>query len=132
ENPVQLSSHDWMPPMTAGIPPWNQPHITQRDVANGAWNVRVVRGGRYALTLRERPAAAKFVLPAKEAQIQIGDQEKLSQEVAKDATGVPFELDLAAGETQIKTWLIEPDGKSRGAYYVDVEYLPQAKGKTPE
>lgn len=123
ENPVQLSSHDWMPPMTKGIPPWNQPTITARAVANGAWNVQVVRAGRYAFTLRERPSAAAFPLRANEAQLQIGTIEKLSKPVGKNTTGVRFEIDLPAGETSIKTWLIETDGETRGAYYVDVEFL---------
>jgi arylsulfatase A-like enzyme len=123
ENPIILSSHDWMPPMTESVPPWNQPHVSRRPVANGTWYVQVVRGGRYAITLRERPSVAAFPLEANEAQLQIGVREKLSQAVEGDATGARFELDLPAGETSIKTWLIEPDGKTRGAYYVDVEYL---------
>ncbi len=127
ENPVQLNSHDWMPPMSKGNPPWNQPSITARTVANGTWYVNVVRSGRYALTLRERPAIAAFSLLANEAQLQIGDREKLSKDVEKDATSVRFEIDLIAGETAIKTWLNEPDGKTRGAYYVEVEYLTEAR-----
>lgn len=126
ENPVQLSSHDWMPPMSQGNPPWNQPSITARVVANGTWHVNVVRSGRYAITLRERPASAAFPLSAKEAQLQIGDQDKLNRQIPKETTGVRFEIDLTAGEKPIKTWLIEADGETRGAYYVDVEYLTQS------
>jgi arylsulfatase A-like enzyme len=128
ENPVQLNAHDWMPPMSLEVPPWNQPHVERRPIGNGTWHVRVVCGGRYAFTLRERPAVAAFPLRASEAQLQIGDQEKLSKQVPQDATGVRFELDLAAGETRIKTWLIEPEGKNRGAYFVDVEHLPENQG----
>jgi arylsulfatase A-like enzyme len=127
ENPVQLSSHDWMPPMSQGVPPWNQPHVAKRPLANGTWYVNIVRGGRYAITLRERPAAAAFPLPAREAQLQIGDREKLSKQVTKDSTGARFELDLSAGETSIKTWLLDPGGDARGAYYVDLEFLMGAK-----
>lgn len=126
ENPVQLNAHDWMPP-SQGALPWNQPMISARNIGNGSWHVRVVRGGRYALTLRERPAIAAFPLRASEAQLQIGEQEKLSQEVPKDATGVRFELNLPAGKNRIKTWLIEPEGKTRGAYFVEVERLPASK-----
>jgi arylsulfatase B len=128
ENPVQLSSHDWMPPMSQGNPPWNQPDITARPIANGTWHVRVVRSGRYAFTLLERPAAAAFPLTAKQALLQIGDGNKLSQEVGKNTTGVRFELDLTEGDAAIKTWLVEPTGQSRGAYYVDVEYLSETTG----
>jgi len=123
ENPVQLSSHDWMPPKTNSGPPWNQPHVTRRPFSNGTWHVNVVRSGRYAITLRERPASAAFSLTAREAQLQIGERENLTKEVTKDATGVRFEVDLTNGVTSLKTWLIEPDDRVRGAFYVDVEYL---------
>ena len=123
ENPVQLGTHDWIPPMVTKNLPWNQPDIRRRAVANGTWYVRVARSGRYAFTLRERPAVAAFPLPATEARLQIGDHEPLRKEVPADVTGVRFELPLEAGDSRIKTWLIEPDGTTRGAYYVDVEYL---------
>jgi hypothetical protein len=125
ENPVQLNAHDWMPPMEGGTP-WNQPEISKRAVANGTWNVRVARDGRYALTLRERPAGAAFPIRATKAQLQIADHDKLLKAVEEDATGARFEVNFAAGESRIKTWLIEPDGTTRGAYFVDVEYLGKA------
>jgi arylsulfatase A-like enzyme len=123
ENPVQLTAHDWMPPMEGGTPPWNQPHVSHRKEGNGTWNVRVVRDGRYALTLRERPAHANYPLRATKANLQIADHGKLAEDVSEGATGVRFEVALPAGDTQIKTWLIEEDGASRGAYFVEVEYL---------
>ena len=125
QNPVQLTAHDWMPPMEGGIPPWNQPHVRNRQQGNGTWNVRVARTGRYALTLRERPAVARFPLAATEAKLRVGEMEPLTLDVPPDATGARFELNLTAGETQVRTWLVEEDGTSRGAYFVDVEYLDQ-------
>jgi hypothetical protein len=124
ENPVQLNAHDWMPPTDgARTPPWNQPHVVRRMVGNGTWHVHVARAGRYALTLRERPAIADFPLTAATAKLRITGMEELSQAVPNGATGVRFEVDLAEGRTQMKTWLDEADGKSRGAYFVDVEFL---------
>jgi hypothetical protein len=43
------------------------------------------------------------------------------------ATAVKFEVELVAGDTEIKTWLIDDDGTSRGAYYVEVERLSNGK-----
>jgi hypothetical protein len=42
--------------------------------------------------------------------------------------GGRFELDFPAGETRIKTWLIEPEGETRGAYFVDLEHLQENQG----
>jgi arylsulfatase A-like enzyme len=120
QNPVTLSSHDWH--MDAGVPPWHQDHVRQRQAANGPWTVNVVRGGRYELVLRERPEAAKFALPAERARVRIGEIEA-AEIVEEGATGVRFELELPSGQTTLQTWLIDPDGTQRGAYYVDVRYL---------
>lgn len=124
ENPVQLNAHDWMPPSEGGIPPWNQTHVSSRQIGNGTWHVHAARAGRYALTLRERPAVANFPLTAITAKLRITGMEDLSQPVPEGVTGVRFEVDLPKGRTHIKTWLEEQDGVSRGAYFVDVEYLP--------
>jgi len=122
ENPVQLNAHDWMPPMEGEVP-WNQPMIERNKGSNGTWHVRVARGGRYAVTLRERPAVAAFPIRAGEARLAVGGQERLHQPVADGATGVRFELDIPAGDTRINTWFLEPDGSSRGAYFCEVLYL---------
>lgn len=118
QNPVQLNAHDWM---SSEIPPWNQPHIVEREnSSNGPWRVRMERPGHYTFVLRERPEVANFQLTATEARLRIGDQVDRTKPVDPGATGVRFEVELEAGVTEIKTWLIEDDGSSRGAYYVDV------------
>jgi hypothetical protein len=43
--------------------------------------------------------------------------------VPAGATGMRFEVDIPSGDTEIKTWLIEKDGTSRGAYYVEALYM---------
>jgi len=110
-----------------GALPWNQPMVANRNIGNGTWHVRVVRAGRYAITLRERPAVANFTLRTTEAQLQIGDAEKLTREIPPDSTSIRFDLDLPAGENRIKTWLIEPDGTTRGAYFAEVEFLTKTE-----
>jgi len=122
QNPVQLNAHDWMPPRE-GNAPWNQPGVVNRIVGNGSWNVRVARNGRYAVTLRERPAVAEFPLRAETAMLQIGGGERLTRKVDEGATGVIFEVMLEQGDMEVRTWLEEAGGKIRGAYYVDVEQL---------
>ncbi len=122
QNPVQLNAHDWMPPRE-GRAPWNQPGVHNRVVGNGTWNVHVARTGRYRLTLRERPAVADFPLKAETAALEIGGGEKITQAVEEGTSGVEFEMDLEKGDTTLRTWLDEADGTSRGAFFVDVEFL---------
>ncbi len=119
---VQLSSHDWMTPDLRHLP-WNQPQVRQRPLSNGPWRIRVARAGRYAFVLRERPEVAEFPLTATEARLRIGDLVDERQTVPPDATGVRFEVRLPAGDMELQTWLIESDQTSRGAYYVQADYL---------
>ena len=122
ENPVQLTAHDWMTADIRDIP-WDQTYVRSRLLANGPWRVRVVREGRYAFILRERPEVAAYPLTATEARLKVGDQIDKRQPVLQGATGVRFEVELSPGDTEIMTWLIENDQTFRGAYYVEVHYL---------
>jgi arylsulfatase A-like enzyme len=124
ENPVQLSSHDWMTP-DIGQLPWDQIQVRRRPTSNGPWRVRAAREGRYAFVLRERPEVAAFPLTAAEARLRIGDLVDETRPVPPGATGVRFEVELPAGDTEVTTWLIEGDRTSRGAYYVEVHYLDE-------
>ncbi|MBW6480506.1 MAG: arylsulfatase [Bacteroidales bacterium] len=120
QNPVQLNAHDWM---ITDLPPWNQPHIVERPKSNGPWSVRVTYTGRYAFILRERPEVAGFPLSATSARLYIEDIIDETKPVVQGATAVRFEVELEAGDMEVKTWLIEKDGTSRGAYFVDVYRL---------
>jgi len=122
QNPVQLNAHDWMNPDVRHIP-WNQPHIEARPLSNGPWQVRVARAGRYIFTLRERPEVAAFPLTAAQARLRIGDLIDETKAISAGATGVRFEVNLPAGDTDVMTWLIEKNGTSRGAYYVESLYM---------
>jgi arylsulfatase A-like enzyme len=119
---VQLNAHDWMADRTEEVP-WNQPLVVQRMETNGPWRVRAVRAGRYRFVLRERPKVAGFELPARQARLRVGEAFDETRSVEPGATGVRFEVDLPAGDAEIRTWLVDADGTSRGAYYVDVTYL---------
>jgi len=128
QNPVQLNAHDWMNPNERQIP-WNQPHVEARPLSNGPWQIRVARGGRYVFTLRERPEIAEFPLTAVQARLRIGSGVDETKAVPAGAAGVRFEVDLPPGDTEMQTWLIEPDGTSRGAYYVEALYQEPPRGK---
>ena len=119
---VQLNAHDWMTEDVRDIP-WNQPHVLQRPATNGPWHVRVARDGRYAFTLRERPEIAGFPLTAAHARLRIGGQVDEVKSVPANATEVRVEAELEAGDMEIKSWLVDPDGATRGAYFVEVHFL---------
>jgi hypothetical protein len=97
--------------------------MVQKGVkANGFWAVEVARPGKYAITLRQRPAVAQLPIKAATARLTIGTLD-LSKPVPAGATAVTFAVDLKAGQTRLQTWLTDKDGESRGAYYVEVKYL---------
>jgi hypothetical protein len=120
-----------MPPSEGPNPPWNQPMVSRRQTGNGTWHVHAARAGLYAFTLRERPAVADFPLTATTAKLRITGMDDFPKPVPDGATGVRFEVELAQGPTRIKTWLDEADGPSRGAYFVEVEYLRPLKTQAP-
>ncbi len=121
ENPVALSSHDWLLEGTQNIP-WHQNSVRNRMESSGPWALRAVREGRYAFVLRERPAVAEYPLEAEEARLKVGEHD-ITAEVEPGATEVRFEVELPEGDTTLQTWLIEDGEAVRGAYYVDVHYL---------
>lgn len=128
-NPTRLTCHDWH----GSRVPWHQSHISRRLPANGKWAVTVARPGRYRFTLRERPAVAKFPLPAEAARVQVAGQ-AAAVRVPEGATAVPVELDLPEGHAMLETTFIEDGRPQRGAYFVEVEYLGPAveKPATPD
>jgi hypothetical protein len=118
QGPVQLCCHDWH----GEIAPAYQERLLARVKANGFWAVEVARAGKYAITLRERPAVAKYPLKAVKARLSVGKQE-WNKPVAEGVTAVTFEVSLKPGKTRLQSWLTEKDGTSRGAYYVEVKFL---------
>ena len=126
ENPSRLTAHDWH----EGDPPWNQGHIRKGAEANGFWAVDVERGGKYEVTLRRWPEEADApitgavpggqAIAAHSARLTIADIDE-TMPVEADATAVTFEVELPAGETTLKTWLVNDAGEDRGAYFVYVE-----------
>ncbi|GAB6164642.1 arylsulfatase [Thermostilla marina] len=118
QNPTVLCSHDWHGPNV----PWAQVHMERRIVANGFWAVKVDRPGKYRITLRDRPPYVDEPLLGTKARLQVGDFEA-EKPIPENVPGVSFEAVLPAGETRLQTWITQADGKTRGCYFVVVEYL---------
>lgn len=121
ENPVALCCHDWH----AGDQPIPVFHaqVARDPLQNGQWAVNVTRDGEYEFILRMRPAEVAYPIPAGTARLQIGDTE-LSAPIAEGAHSIKLKTHLPAGPAMLQTWLQTTDGKSRGAYYVDVRLIP--------
>ena len=64
ENPVRLTSHDWIAMDTT---PWNQSLVrmaSERHSVPGYWNVNVVAAGPYEIRLRRWPEEADTAIDA--------------------------------------------------------------------
>ena len=117
ENPVHLTCHDWH--TNNGGVPWHQGHIERDQKANGYWAIDATKAGKYAITLRRRPAHDPKPIGEEIARVQIG---KLNAEapIAKGATSVTIEVELDAGPATLQTWFGEGN-KATGAYFVEIE-----------
>ncbi|MFU8893259.1 MAG: arylsulfatase [Luteolibacter sp.] len=124
ENPMTLSSHDWLMQPGERISAWHQIHVRRGDIANGPWAVHVEKAGRYEITLHRWPPYLEKAMGRIEARLRIGDVLE-TQEITEDATGATFTVDLPAGPAMLKTWLKHPGPErlEHGAYYVKVRLL---------
>ena len=120
ENPANLTCHDWH--TNNGLVPWNHGHIRKGPVANGFWAVEFEKTGKYEITLRRWPEQEKKKIGATKARIRIGTLEK-SQDVNPEENSAKFKLAVPAGKARLQTWLQRTDGKTCGAYFVEVRRL---------
>lgn len=82
----------------------------------------MARAGRYEIKLRERPPQADYPIDGARARVRIGGQEA-EKAIAANAQEVAFEIELAAGDARLETWLEKPDGTSKGAWFAYVNRL---------
>ena len=129
ENPAMLTSHDWYLPV--GNPPWSQGHVRGASYANGPWKVHVERDGRYRISLMRWPEELNKPIrepmrgkgiEAVRARLKIGGFDGTIA-IGENDVAAGFTVDLRKGDTDLQSWLIDPDGKSRGAYYAKVQML---------
>ncbi|MDA2924688.1 N-acetylgalactosamine 6-sulfate sulfatase, partial [Acidobacteria bacterium AH-259-L09] len=123
ENPVRITCHDWHPEGNVTIP-WNQPAVRRApEGANGFWVIDVLHDGRYEFIVRQQPTETRFRIQATQARLKIGEQEQ-EQSIPTGATGVPFVMNLKAGQTRMQSWFTNDEGKSRGAFFIYAKLLP--------
>ncbi|MDA0347940.1 MAG: arylsulfatase [Verrucomicrobia bacterium] len=146
ENPTLLTSYYWNNESGEQRDmPWAHTHVVSGPLQNGWWRVSVEQAGRYAFRLRRWPEesglainehadyleppetswhpveAAKLL--ATRAKIQVGNIEK-EIVIPPDAKVVEMVIKLPKGSARMQTWFYDDNGRSRGAYYVEVERLP--------
>ena len=154
EHPVvSLTAHDWIQKV---YPPWHQGSIRsanreqeagEKITHDGHWAVKVVRDGKYQISLRRWPvesgAAINASLPAGEdvpgstkafrtvpgeginatnGVLRIDDKELGRKPVENDAEEVTFETTLKKGSYQLAPFFEIEEGEL-GAYYVVVKSL---------
>ena len=56
-------------------------------------------------------------------ELKLGNEKQLSKDVGHDAHCVTFDVELPAGDVDVEAWLIGPDGKRTGAYFVYVQRI---------
>ncbi|QDU40613.1 Arylsulfatase precursor [Maioricimonas rarisocia] len=117
-NPTSFTCHDWHAPQPQV--PWHQGMIARNPEANGYWMVDVAEAGTYEFRLRMRPAGVAYGLPAGTAKVRVGDVEA-SEPIEDGELFALVTVELKAGPNKLQTWLDSKDGKSRGAYFVDVQ-----------
>lgn len=121
QNPTELCSQDWY--MQKGNPPWWFGSIKNLPRVTAPWMVNVRQAGRYRFTLRQWPSVAEKPLVAMRAKVVVAGQEK-EMEVPTGCKAVRMELSLPAGPAELWTYLINERGRAGGAYFTDVELVP--------
>ncbi len=121
ENPMTLSSHDWlMPPGKDAA--WHQNQIRKGSLLNGPWAVEVAQAGTYEISLHRWAPYLGKAMDMKSARLKIGDFDA-SMDLSADAVEAKFKVGLNPGPMMLQTWLIRPDATESGAYYVTVKRL---------
>ena len=119
--------------------------VPQRNVwagakMNGSWLLTIAKAGKYRFELRRYPKEADFpmsgsypqtkrelvnfkacrALPIAKARMKIGEIDRTVDVEANDKHA-SFEVELSAGDIELKTWLLDKAGAVLcGAYYVEV------------
>jgi len=104
-----------------GFSPWHPKHLA--DHHSGGWKLHVAKAGRYRIELRRYPRRSDLAIGATEARLQIGTVDvtaalKISQ------AAIQFEVELEAGDTELKTSLTTPgQTKPFSAYFAYISRL---------
>ena len=119
ENPLKLNPHDWhVTHQSESV--WNHRQVQSGMIGNGHWAVNVLQSGNYTFELRRWPKHMDESMERIAARIRVDDQQA-QMPLTPDQNSATFELALNAGPTTVQTWLVQPDGKEHGAYFVYVK-----------
>jgi hypothetical protein len=134
---VSLSSHDWL---HDELPPWNQVHIKNGDVAVVShWGLEVERDGEYEISLRRWPVEADKgindgtygkAFNYKQARMQIADIDE-TIDIPEGAKEVTFKVKLKKGIVKLQPTFIGPD-LTATPYYAYVTHKPKPGWQTPK
>ena len=130
ENPTDLTSQEWVTPNKN--PPWSRSHATRRMISNWPWLIDVIQEGDYEVTLSRWPTYTHKAIDSVEARIEIAGQtlkKRIDQPSVQES--VTFPVRLPAGPTELKTYLVTPNGKEHGAYFASVRYVPAGGDSSP-
>jgi arylsulfatase A-like enzyme len=124
ENPMTLSSHDWLMEPGERDAAWHQSHVRRGDIANGPWAVNIERAGDYEITLHRWAPYLEKPMGMVEARLRVGGGLHVMPLKESDA-GATFRVSLAPGPAMLKTWLKRPGPErlEQGAYYLHVRCL---------
>jgi len=120
ENPMILSSHDWLMPGVEQAA-WHQNQIKNGALINGAWAVDVKQAGTYEITLYRWPPYLNRAMNVTDARLSLGTADEHTP-VNTNAASATFRIPLKPGPAMLQTWLTRPDGKQHGAYYTRVQF----------
>lgn len=144
ENPSRLTCFEWTKKSNLQVNVTEQTHsVMAGGNVNGSWMLNVESPGLYRFELRRYPPEADTAMSAafpetqrefklfsackaltvSQARLRIGCNDKTIKVKPSERAAV-FEVTLPTGETEMKTWLLDPAGKELcGAFYVQVEKL---------
>ena len=142
EKSSRLSSHDWL--TKEKVVPWNQQSIRAGKPGRGFWALNVSEAGTYRVTLlrwpketgkrireaipagepvpglaayRQQPGVA---LDVKEATLSF-ERFKETRSVTDEDVGIVFEVELPAGEVDLRGDFKLGNEKTIGSYYAEIE-----------
>jgi arylsulfatase A-like enzyme len=129
ENPVLLTNQDIFGPGAAtSYSSWSRMSRNPEEEPDGygVWNVKVIRSGRYRITLSLDPVGKDVTVPLKagKAVFMLGASKK-SEDIVEGSTKVNLELRLDEIEGAIETYFTgqRRDGKKITPFFIEVEYL---------
>jgi len=124
ENPIRLTSHDWLAPNTKqvghttgfGNDQWAKKGWLGKETRYqiSPWKVQTAEAGNYQFTVLFHDKPANKVIPKKYAHLMINGNEYV-EKIAKGATSVNFELPLEKQSIDMKAWFSDsPKSNDKG------------------